>query len=289
MTFAFVTIFAIFGSKVASNFTFAKVESTSLTNFENLKIPPPSSENGVRVPTLNNMGSMSMVEDPATKAFLDFIDSDPKSTYMEVACAYGYATKKAASRLTEGKLIANDLDPRHLYLLQNQYFADSPQYLKNVNLVTGDFPDDAKIRTLPSSSIKGVLLARVLHYFHGDKVERALQEAYRLLEPNGKMFINVLSPYMGTAQKAPQIIEENKKLGKKYPGEIENLEEQIGSQFGTEPFFHFFTLETLKPLIEKQGFVVDKAEYAPLLYKSKELQSAGKENIIIVATKPARR
>src|SRR5260221_14662387 len=71
----------------------------------------------ILIPTLNNMGYMFEDLTEYGDEFIRF-SQDAKDPALDIAAAYGIATLKLLQQ--QIRVVANDLDPRHLEILRNQ-------------------------------------------------------------------------------------------------------------------------------------------------------------------------
>lgn len=152
---------------------------------ETIKKPKPNDEN--RVYTLNKMGAMSLTPGKVDQEYLNTLR--PGQKVMDVGCAYGETVKAAA--LKGVQVWANDLDERHLQILKEE--VENAGYKNLIHYVPGDFTGNI---TVDENTFDKVLMAHVLHFFDGPKVEQALVKALKILKPGGEIYILVTSPYM---------------------------------------------------------------------------------------------
>ena len=134
---------------------------------------------GPFVSTLNKMGYMVTILDPFSQAFVNFAASH--SPVLDIGTAYG-STAQAALK-NDSIVFANDLDKKHLEILQDQI--EKPLKAK-LHLVPGDVRSDLKFK---DENFEAILCSRVLHFFEGDEIRKTLQHFFRWLKPNGQVFI----------------------------------------------------------------------------------------------------
>src|SRR5262245_32852905 len=110
------------------------------------------------IPTLNQMGWMTVGLDAFSQAFVDFAPTAP-GPVLDIGAAYGVASIAALNK--GARVIANDLDPRHLEILRD----NAPSaYARNLSLRPGAFPDELDFE---EDSLGGILACRILHFFDG--------------------------------------------------------------------------------------------------------------------------
>ena len=102
--------------------------------------------------------------DELTRKFIDFSVTSAPGPALDVGAAYGVATLEVLGR--RGKVIANDIEARHLEILRNR----TPKgQLANLVLAPGRFPEELK---LAEKSIGAVLISRVLHFFPAQPLKK---------------------------------------------------------------------------------------------------------------------
>ena len=150
----------------------------------------PTAEKSGFIATLNNMGYMTAGLDPYSQRFVDYAAQHKNNKVLEIGAAYGVATLAA---LRHGcKMVANDLDNKHLEILKSN---TPEQYLKNLELKAGSLPKEL---SFPENSFKAILICRGLHFFKGEDIELSAKKLYDWLMPGGKLFVVAETPYMGT-------------------------------------------------------------------------------------------
>ena len=169
------------------------------------------------IPTLNKMGYQKFSIDIIEQSFIDYIVTESLSSNnvqaIELGSGYGHVTIEAIKQ-GANKVYANDIDAGHLEVLK----ANLPdQYHRHLTLVPGAFPDDLDF---PENYFDAVLIARVLHFFTGDEIDKGLQKIKQWLKPGGKLFVTVETPYLGNWQQFIPEYEERKATGEKWPGLI---------------------------------------------------------------------
>lgn len=230
------------------------------------------------VPTLNNMGYMFNGPTPYGDEFLKFsaVSGGP---VLDIATAYGSSTLKV---LNKGiKVVANDIEPKHLEILKGRV----PENLKPLlTLSPGRFPTDLVYKP---ESFKAILLSNVLHFLKGGEIERAAQKTFEWLQSGGKVFIIAASPYVRMFQDFIPQFESNRKNNLKWPGYVADLKIfKKNSRIDHLPgFMHFFHPDDLKAVFEKQGFTVEIAEYFSQPTWPEDMYLDGRESVGLIARK----
>jgi predicted SAM-dependent methyltransferase len=230
------------------------------------------------VPTLNNMGYMFNPSTPYGEAFLKFsaVSGGP---VLDVGTAYGTSTLQV---LNNGiKVVANDLEPKHLDILMERV----PENLKPLlTLSPGKFPTDVSYKP---NSFKAILLSNILHFLKGEEIEMAAQKTFEWLQPGGKVFIIAASPYVGMFQDFTSQFEKNRKNNVKWPGYVPDLKIfKNNTRLGQLPgFMHFFHPEDLKAVFEKAGFEIETAEYFPQPMWPEDMRLDGRESVGLIVRK----
>lgn len=236
---------------------------------------PEREENGF-VKTLNNMGYMTSTLDPISKKFIQFSTSG--KNVLEIGAAYGIATLETLSN--GAKVIANDIDSRHLDILKNR----CPENLKeNLTLAPGKFPDELHV---PEKSVDAILICRVLHFFSGPEIERAVNIMKSWLIDGGQLFVVAETPYLKNWQTFIPDYESRKRTGERWPGFIDDVKkyEQNRSAFLPESV-HWLDADVLRRTFELAGLeivevcTIDRQDF-PV-----DIRLDGRESVGIVGRK----
>lgn len=257
----------------------ADEKSTSID--ETLKMPTPNIIGLVK--TLNNMGYMVTKLDILIKKFIDYI-GETKGRFLDVGAAFGEASIEAL-KAGASYGIANDIDEKQLKILENRI---DPTLKSKLSYMPGNFPDKV---TWPkdSDNLDAILMARVLHFFDGPQIERALKISFEKLKPGGKVFILVSAPYVWQLETLRKVMEENKKKGEKWPGytkDVWALSPSMADLIQKE--FHMLDFDTLSKAIREAGFIMEYFEEISLLEKSLQKVNSpnGIEALAFIGRKP---
>jgi SAM-dependent methyltransferase len=227
------------------------------------------------IPTLNRMGYMKIELDEYTKDFIQYA-AKASCPVLEIGCAYGFIVQKVLE--AGGRIIASDLSEEHLTVL----LKETPiEYLKNLSLYPGQFPDDIYF---PESSLSAVLASRILHFIDGDSIEIGLDKIHNWLKLGGKFYFVSVSPYHDSIRNGfLSNYEQNVARGVKWPGVIENQWEiNPAHKDYVEPYLHVFDIPQLESLLPKHGFEIEKIGYFNYL---DDTTGGDKGHIGFIATK----
>ncbi len=204
--------------------------------------------------TLNGTGYMIRSLDEVSRGFIKFAATDAPGPALDIGAAYGVATLAALAR--GARVIANDIDPRHLEILATRV---PPEHCDQLTLLPGAFPDDISV---DAGSIGALLAARVLHMFDGPQIERSAAMMFESLAPGGKAF--VISE-ASTFFRYPQLrekYEQQRQSGQQWPGFVTGVRELLREEAEHVPDqVHFLTPEDLTLVFMNAGFVVEWCEF----------------------------
>ncbi len=230
-------------------------------------------------PTLNKMGYMF---DDLTAYGKEFILFSQQSggPVLEIAAAYGKATLKVLQ--SNIKVVANDLDPRHLEVLVSRV-PDNQKSL--LDLSPGRFPTETSFQP---NHFQAILLANVLHFLNGDEISLGIRKLFAWLKPGGKVYVIAASPYVRMWSEFIPIFEKNRSLKMKWPGYLEDMSifksndrlEQLPG------FMHFFHPDELGQAFQEAGFIIEKSEFFSQPTWPHDMQLDGRESVGIIAKKP---
>lgn len=248
---------------------------------ETLKMPEPNIIGLVK--TLNNMGYMVTNPDILIKRFIEYM-GQTKGRFLDVGAAFGESSIQAL-KAGASYGIANDIDEKQLKILENRI---DPELKSKIAFMPGNFPDKV---TWPKDSdqLDGILMARVLHFFDGPQIERALKISFEKLKEGGKVFILVSAPYVWQLETLRKAMEEGKKKGEKWPGYTKDV-------WSFSPFmadliqkeFHMLDFDILSKAVRDAGFIMEYFEEIPLLEKSLQKVNSlnGIEALAFIGRKP---
>ena len=228
--------------------------------------------------TLNKMGYMTQEMDEYNQAFVDYAAKSP-GPVLDIGAAYGNTTLLAL--LKGARVIANDLDPRHLEILKSRVPFD---FLKQLQLLPGRFPNEIHF---PENSLEGILISQVLHFFLDEELYHAVETLFCWLKPNAKVFVVAGTPYINIYKDFIPIFEQRKRQGMSWPGLIEDISVYQHNRVKDLPkSLHFFDDETLEKLFLKSGFKIEKVSMFTHKKLPDDIKLDGRESVGLIAVKP---
>lgn len=216
-----------------------------------------------------------------------FINAAAKSSHpvMDIGAAYGVATLPAL--LTGAKVIAVDIDEKHLQSIEN-----SVNDALRSHLIT--LRDRFPHFDVPGESLSAVYLSQVLPFLPGDEIEIGARKIYDWLVPGGEVFIVSFTPYISHVSAFIPVYEERKQLGLRWAGYIDDV-----SRYSNDPAIythlpnqiHHIDADDLRRTFEEAGFRIREVRY----FGEEEgmlpdgIRMDGRERVGLVAYKPARK
>jgi len=234
----------------------------------------PEPENGF-IKTLNRMGYMTTGLDRFSKAFVEFAPRAP-GPCLDVGAAYGVATLAALA--AGARVIANDLDARHLEILSERVPHEARERL---TLAPGQFPDELD---LAPRNLGAVLACRILHFFDGPALERAAAKLFDWTAPGGKVFIVGETPFIGTATRFMPTYLERTAAGALWPGLIEDTSVfDPGRAAQLPPLMHLLDESVLRRVFTGAGFHIERCELFARPEFPAQIQLDGRESVGLIA------
>lgn len=230
------------------------------------------------IPTLNSYGYMLEKPDVISEEFIEYA-ALTKGPVLDIGAAYGVATIAALKK--GAYVIANDLDERHLTILEDE----TPIELREKLLIKkGSFPTEVD---LPSSSVTAVLASGVLHYLEGQQLRYAFSKVYDILKPGGKFFFFTSTPYIKLFEGYFDIYMKRKSQKEDWPGLIKDCWIYAPRHKNILPkLINLLDKETVTNLLNETGFIIEKINYVAMEGYPLEFHSNGKEYLGVVAQKP---
>lgn len=206
------------------------------------------------IPTLNNMGYTPKNYDVVQEAFINF-SASAKAPVLDIGAAFGVATLPALA--TGASVIANDLDIRHLEAIAQQ---TPEKYRQNLKTVVGCVHDDLKF---VAKSLEAVLIARVLHFFSPEKVLSTLLKIKNWLQPNGKIFIVVTTPFIKILENYLPIYQQKLSENDPWPGYILDASPYLTEEVRMPFSVNLFDQNTLHRVMVRAGYHIEELFYFP--------------------------
>jgi SAM-dependent methyltransferase len=244
---------------------------------DSLSMPSPVPETLV-VPTLNQTGFMTTWIDPYVEAFIQFAPMAP-GPCIDIGAAYGVATLAALA--TGAEVISCDPDERHLQICAERAPVNEQNRLK---LLQGSLPDEIP---LEKESVGAIVCSRVLHFLRGDEIERSIQNMFRWLKPNGKVYLIADTPYNQFFKAFQPLYEAQKQRGDPWPGQIDQPSVWIPEKYASclPNYFHTLDPDILTRVCTTAGFHVERAGFFSRLDYPAEALLDGREGAGIIAYK----
>jgi len=233
---------------------------------------------GIFVETLNNMGVMLNTLDEFTWAYVEFAPKAP-GPVLEVGSAFGSVTIEALKRGAT-RVFANDMEPRHLEILEDR----TPLELKpHLTCLPGRFPEDL---FFDDNSLGAIVIARVLHFFEGPKIEHAARTLFNWLMPGGKVFVTCETPYLKNLQGFQDEYQRRVQAGEPWPGWIENFSKYDTHRAKILPRqMHMMDETVLCRIFTDAGFCVERVHTFGRPDFPDDIRLDGRESVGLLATK----
>lgn len=246
------------------------------------------------IPTLNGTGTMTKQLLACSEAFVDYV-ADCKGEVLDLGCAYGAASLAALER--GARVLAVDMDPRHLDLLEQQAAGEARQ---RITTEVGMLPE----LDYADHRFAAIHAGRVLHFLSPEDLQQTFARMYRWLKPGGKLFVTCDTPYFPHWVAKLAEYEAAKAQGDPWPGYIPDLENFLSDISSGEGYARTAGLRAKEGLkgvprinltdpgilrreASQAGFDVEKAEFEGLAIEVKGRKiSDGFEHVALIAVKP---
>lgn len=248
--------------------------STALDQYSNIKMPEADTDG--KIPTLNKTGLMTHDRDPFSEAFIEYA-STCEHPVLEIGSAYGISTLPTLEK--GATVVANDIEPRHLYILRNQ----TPENLRSqLYLNPTEFPRDSEF---PPNSFDAILICRVAHLLTPEQMEQGLDKIYTWLRPGGRIYITSMTPFHHGLKEFLPTYEERIEEGEDWPGVITNFHDYFPKIKEWSPeYAHVMDERPLLKALEKRGFEIVESKYYDYDRPNKSNRT-GREYYGVVAAK----
>ena len=227
------------------------------------------------IPTLNRCGYMKKDLGIICKEFIKYA-LETKEQVLELGCAYGFVVQHVLAG--DGKIVASDLEEKHLSVLLNTTPQDK---LENLHVMQGRFPAEIDF---PKESFNAVLSSRMFHFLEGADIDAGLKKVHAWLKPGGKFFFTGVSPYNYTLRDNFLTTYLQRKEDKvEWPGEVKDFNSRaVDHKEYLQNFIHVFDREHLEELLPKYGFEIDEIK---LFDYPNSIDSNNEGHIGFIATK----
>ena len=201
--------------------------------------------------TLNNFGYMFVKEMPDFDLALAMMSR--ARPVLDVGCAFGYTCRLMLER--GYRVIANDLDPKHLDALRVDLAGKS-----GPELIT--MPGDVlKLEGIEPGSLSGAFALNVLHFMSGAEIRGVFECVHRWLASDGVFMVTSLSPY-ASSEESRRVYYNRLRDRCEWPREPPAKENNNGMARS----FHVNGCEVLIREALAVGFRLVKAAYTSILY-----------------------
>jgi SAM-dependent methyltransferase len=242
------------------------------------RMPDPIEHNSL-IPTLDRQGAIWLYIDEVTQAYLDF--AGQQKTVLEIAAGYGHVVLKALERGAR-KVFANEIDAGQLAIIKAR---TSSEYLQKLVCCQGEFPESLDF---PDSSFDAVYIARLLHFFDGERIEVGLDKIYRWLKTGGKVFLVNDAIYRTIFKPLIPGYEKRVGAGEKWPGFMQDVRSCIPEHMHPDNYpktMNFLDPAVLNRELDRAGFRVEVASFCPYLGDFALARLDGREIAAAIAVK----
>lgn len=238
---------------------------------KNEKLPPPLTRYKGRkiAPVMTYEGAdwltrSTRIQEENPQKLIDALSIKPGQTICDLGCGNGYYTLELARLVgPEGKILAVDIQPEMLRLLENRAGLNN---LKNIQLILNT-PIDPK---LPANSVDLILVVDVYHEL--SYPEHMLQALRKSLKPDGRI---VLVEFRGEDPTVP-IKPLHKMTKKQVRKELEPNGYKLVEEFDELPWQHVMFFGKANDKETAAAIRAEKAEQDEIERKREERANANK-------------
>lgn len=230
------------------------------------------------VRTLNGRGFMLTAIDDFAREFIEQAAAHPGSEALDLGCAYGVATLAALA--AGARVCACDMEARHLAAVEEQTPARDRPRLRTVR---GILPE---VQFAPAS-FGNILASRVIHFLTGADVTRAIASMAQWLQPGGRLYLVVDTPYMPSWNAIVPAYESAKAAGNRWPAFIADFSPYVsppGARDAGPAFLNPLDPDILERECRACGLEVERSGWFGLRRLGSE--SNGREHAGCVARRP---
>ena len=148
------------------------------------------------------------------------------------------------------KQIATDISAVYF----REYWAD------RLKLHAGRIPEPYN---LPDNSVDSIMMGSVLHFLTPEEVNLALAEAFRVLKPGGKIFVEAQTPYMKGLDAWRRSLRKDRAETAgdlDWPWQIHNEDRQFPTLREIK-YINLFDITRMRKALKSSGFTVEKIGY----------------------------
>jgi 2-polyprenyl-3-methyl-5-hydroxy-6-metoxy-1,4-benzoquinol methylase len=194
---------------------------------------------------------------------------------IDIGAGLGVATIPALK--TGASVIANDIADEHLR--QISVNAENEGLRNKLDLLNASLP------RLPAlHHLDAIHASNVLHFLTGPEMQMAARWMAGALKPQGRLFLQTISPFTGHFRRFRSEYDRRKAAGLSWPGEMSAAKEYVEPSLRdmTPSFMHALDAKTAADLFQNAGFEVEYCDY----YRRPGLPDVccldGRENLGIV-------
>jgi SAM-dependent methyltransferase len=205
-------------------------------------------------PLANDCGWTSTIPNPITSRWLDYLQTCPLARTIDIGAGLGVATIPALK--IGASVIANDISDEHLR--QIELIAEREGIRDKLDLLNAPLP-----HLPPLPHLDAIHASNVLHFLTGSQMQAATRWMACALKPQGRVFVQTISPFAGHFRKFQSEYDKRKAAGHPWPGEMSAAKEYVEESLRdmTPTFMQALDDETAKALFQDAGFDVEYCDY----------------------------
>lgn len=199
---------------------------------------------------------------------------------LDVGAGYG-AASEAALRAGAPAVIANDMEPEHLAMLEARLEQSLRQRLRTK---AGRFPRQIECE---DGSLWAAHASNVFHFLTPRQVTEGMKKLARWVRPGGRIFVQAATPYQGVWAEFAAEYGRRVERGEPWPGLVEKVSEFVSHRQRSQMprWLHLLDDAVLRREAEAAGFEVERA----WLYRRADLPAGlwldGRETVGLVGVR----
>ena len=259
----------------------------AIAEYTKRELVQPKPENDGRIQTLNRKGAASPGFDEATTEFIKFAKN---KKVLEIGGAYGQVMLETLGKYKDTIYHLNDLHADHLFIAAHNLKTSQVKIVtQNIEFIEGDIAQGLHV----ANKYDAILIARVLHFFNPEQLDKTLNNIKFMLKPGGRVYVIAITPYTKRYEKFIPEYEKRLASNEEFPGYVQSLYDWLNKdvtskdqivKISDEPFM-FLDDVVLRRLFKKHGYKVITCKTRPLSYKSASWSLDGRENVVLIAEK----
>ncbi|OGV17556.1 MAG: hypothetical protein A2X47_11580 [Lentisphaerae bacterium GWF2_38_69] len=236
---------------------------------------------------MNQYGLMTKIFDIYTKKFIKYTLSLESEIHVaELGAAYGAVTQEIIRHNKKVKITVNDLDKRHLTVLQKKIKNQNNSIQIKPKIVIGRLPDGINFA---ENTFDAILAARVMQYLLPRDLIKALKKIRLWLKPKGKLFLVTKTPYIKMLSTFITTYERRKSRGDRWPGVIKDFNQRFNHDISIShivpKFIHVFDPDILKRACIECGLIIEECSFINRKDLPLDIRLTGKEEVGLIAHK----